>query len=144
MTIGRVLGVALVAMATLGATACKSKNTDDDQADTSAPAPEDNPEAAPSSEAAAPPAAAAPTPGAEKDVRVWAHAAPPAVRAEVQGVAPGPNHFWRAGYYGWNGHVHTWYPGRWYPRRVGYEYYGPRWVRYGARWGYHPGHWYRR
>ena len=144
-------GLVVVAMmvGSLGAMGCKSQDKVTDTGnnvgatDTAAATPEDNPEAAPvSTETAAAGAA-----GVEKDsvgFRYWTGHAPPALRAEERGVAPGANYFWRPGYYGWSGRDYAWYGGRWYPNRAGYEYGGPAWHNVGGRWGYRPGRWYRR
>jgi hypothetical protein len=143
------LVVAMMAGA-MGAMGCKSggdkvKDTGNAAAaqDESKATPEDNPDTAPATEGATVNGYA---PGVERDARFytyWAPRAPPALRVETRGVAPSPGHWWRPGYYGWNGHDHVWYGGRWYAPRAGYTYYGPRWHSVGGRWGYYPGHWHR-
>jgi len=142
-----VLVAVAMMVGSLGATGCKSQDKITDTgnnvaaADTSVATPEDNPEAAPvSTEPAG-------STGVEKDAvafRYWAGHAPPAVRIEERGVAPGAGYFYRPGYYGWSGRDYNWYGGRWYPQRVGYEYASPSWHAVGGRWGYRPGRWYRR
>jgi hypothetical protein len=146
----RMLVVAMMVGA-LGAMGCKSEDKVKDtgnnapaQDDAKVATPEDNPDSAPATEGATVNGAA---PGVERDARfytTWVHRAPPALRIEERGVAPSAGHWWRPGYYGWNGHDHVWYGGRWYAPRAGYEYYHPRWHHVGGRWGYYPGHWHRR
>jgi hypothetical protein len=143
-------GSVLVAVAMMvGAVAmgCKSRDHgNSDNGETTATTPEETPDTAPTTtEAAAAPAPG--TPAVEKDAvnfHVWSSVAPPAVRVEERGVAPHPGYLWAPGYYGWNGRAHTWYGGRWYAPRAGYEYMGPSWHSYRGRWGYRPGRWYRR
>ena len=139
---GSVLVVVAMMVGSVGAMGCKSQDGAA-TSDSAAATPEDNPEAAPVSNDLS----ASASVGVEKDA-VGIHwggvHAPPAVRIEERGVAPGPNHFWRPGYYGWNGRDYAWHGGRWYPHRAGYEYTGPAWHNIGGRWGYRPGRWYRR
>jgi hypothetical protein len=149
---GSLLLVAAMVVGSFGATGCKSQDkaekiTDNGgNAEQETPAtPEDNPDTAPVSTE---PEASHDSPaGLERDALVvsyWAPFAPPAVRVEERGVAPGPGYFWRAGYYGWGGRSYRWNAGRWYAPRPGYAYYGPSWHHWGGRWGYRPGRWYRR
>jgi hypothetical protein len=85
------------------------------------------------------------SPGVEKDwvgYRSWAYRAPPAYRYEPVG-AYRAGHFWRPGYYGWNGSDYNWNGGAYYPERVGYRYVNPSWYGVGSRWGYRRGYWVR-
>jgi hypothetical protein len=139
-------------MGAAGAMGCKSNdagvkdtghNAAASQEDSKTATPEDNPDTAPATEGATVNGVA---PGVERDARFytyWVNRAPPAVRVEERGVAPGPGHWWRPGYYGWTGGDYTWYGGRWYAPRAGYNYVYPRWHHVGGRWGYYPGHWHR-
>ena len=70
--------------------------------------------------------------------------APPAVQAEVIGVAPSPGWLWISGYWAWSGSRHTWVPGRWEAPRPGHEWVPHRWERDGRGWREHPGRWHRR
>lgn len=152
---GSVLLVAAIALGSMGAVGCKSGSDKSDKItdngnnaapqEATKPTPEDNPDTAPVLEVNESAHEAPAT--LEKDALVvsyWAYRAPPALRVETRGVAPGPGHFWRAGYYGWGGRDYAWHPGAWYAPRAGYAYYGPSWNRWGNRWGYRPGRWYRR
>ena len=144
------LVVALIGAA--GAMGCKStesgvkdtgNNAAASQEDSKTATPEDNPDTAPATEGATVNGAA---PGVERDARFytyWVSRPPPALRVEERGVAPGVGYWWRPGYYGWTGRDYTWYGGRWYAPRVGYNYIYPRWHHVGGRWGYYPGHWHR-
>jgi hypothetical protein len=145
---GSLLVVAMMVGA-LGVAGCKSnetvKDTGNDKAASQAtPAtPEDNPDTAGVSEESVEKA----NPGVEKDAAFytyWTLRAPPVLRIEERGVAPGPGYWYRPGYYGWSGTDYAWYGGRWYAPRAGYEYVYPRWHHVGNRWGYYPGRWYRR
>jgi hypothetical protein len=151
MKLNQSMLVVAMVVGALGATGCSKssetiKDTGNNAAateDTKAATPEDNPDAAPVSETSV----ASENPGTEKDARFyhyWAPRAPPALRIEERGVAPSPGHWWRPGYYGWTGTDYTWYGGRWYAPRAGYEYVYPRWHHIGNRWGYYPGRWHRR
>jgi hypothetical protein len=119
----------------------KGNNVEETQATTAA-TPEDDPSAAP---VAADATSDDKSPGVEKDWygRYWAYRAPPALRYEVVGPAR-PGYFWRAGYWGWGGRDYRWYPGAYYPERVGYRYVTPGWYAAGPRWGYRGGYWVRR
>jgi hypothetical protein len=70
--------------------------------------------------------------------------APPPVREEVIGVAPGPGYFWIGGYWGWAGGRHEWVAGRWEAPREGYRWVPHAWAREERGWRLHPGHWERR
>lgn len=73
---------------------------------------------------------------------MYVRVAPPAYRAEVMGVAPGPGYFWIGGYWEWGGAEYRWVPGSWVVR----PHPGAGWIRghwRGTRRGYYwiPGHW---
>lgn len=67
--------------------------------------------------------------------------APPPLRYEVIGVAPGPGYIWTGGYWGWAGGRYQWNHGRWVPRRAGYFWVRPHWVRARGGWRFARGHW---
>jgi hypothetical protein len=72
----------------------------------------------------------------------YAPVAPPPVRAEAVGVAPGPGCVWINGYWGFEGNRHVWIAGRWdRPRRGRNAWVAGRWERQGNRWGYRQGRW---
>jgi hypothetical protein len=56
---------------------------------------------------------------------------PPPPVVERIPVAPGPNYYWRAGWWRWNGTAYVWAPGAYVVR----PYAGARWI---------PGHWVHR
>ena len=72
--------------------------------------------------------------------------APPAVRVEVMGRPPSPQHFWIGGYWGWHGGRHVWVGGRWEHARPGWGYERAHWARepHGHGWRFAPGRWHRR
>jgi hypothetical protein len=70
-------------------------------------------------------------------------AAPPPDRVEVVPTAPGPNHFWIRGHWGWENGQHVWIPGHWEGRRGGSHWVPAQWVSNGPGWDYVPGHWER-
>ena len=85
--------------------------------------------------------------GVEQDwrpVHYYAPYGPPAARYERPGYAPSARHFWAPGYYRWTGRDYSWYGGRWYERRPGYEYSPGHWENRYGRWEYIPGYWGRR
>jgi hypothetical protein len=145
------LVVVAMVVGAVGAMGCKSqpqdkisdKGNDVAVSDSNAATPEDNPAAAP----VAPEGVDGSKPGVEQDwyggYRYWSYSAPPAVRYERVG-AYRSGYFWRPGYYGWGGRSYTWYPGTYYPERVGYRYVNPGWYSVGSRWGYRGGYWVRR
>ena len=67
---------------------------------------------------------------------VYRASAPPPIRSEFVGVAPGPDFIWIRGYHRWEGDGYVWVPGR-FERR-------PRaravWV--DGRWRHHRNGWY--
>jgi len=67
---------------------------------------------------------------------------PPALRAEVVPVAPGPGWAWRSGYWRWNGHRYVWVSGHYLRRpRVGAEWVPGHWGERGGGWVWIGGHW---
>ena len=70
--------------------------------------------------------------------------APPALVAEVQGVAPGPGFVWIGGYWNWVGGRYVWVGGHWGAGRPGYHWVAHNWVQ-GPHGGWHleRGHWER-
>jgi hypothetical protein len=79
------------------------------------------------------------------DAMVVVEPAPPPVRVEVYGVAPGPGYYWIAGYWAWGGTEYFWTPGRWVLPPRGYaRYEAGRWQRHGSRWYWREGKWKRR
>jgi WXXGXW repeat (2 copies) len=72
----------------------------------------------------------------------YAPAAPPPVRVEAFGAAPGPGYVWINGYWSYGGRGYAWVPGRWEraPHR-GAAWVAGRWERKGSRWAYRAGHW---
>lgn len=74
----------------------------------------------------------------------YATTAPPPLRAEVYGVAPGPGYVWINGYWGRGGTGYAWVPGRWErPPHRGEHWEQPRWEHHGGRYQLHEGHWRR-
>ena len=46
-------------------------------------------------------------------VGIYARTAPPPIRVEAFGLAPGPGFLWVRGYWGWRANDYYWIPGRW-------------------------------
>jgi hypothetical protein len=69
--------------------------------------------------------------------------APPPLRVEVVGVAPGPGYVWAAGHWRWEGGAYAWHRGEWMAPRPGYHLVAHEWRPVGAEWHYSPGHWVR-
>jgi len=68
--------------------------------------------------------------------------APPAVRVEVRGVAPGPGHIWVAGYYRWDSGDYVWVPGHWEARpRARARWVEGHWRHTRHGWYWVEGHW---
>lgn len=70
--------------------------------------------------------------------------APPPVRVEIRGVAPGPGFVWIDGYWTWEGGRHVWIGGRWEAPRPGYYWRPHRWHHERDGWYLEEGHWDRR
>jgi hypothetical protein len=69
--------------------------------------------------------------------------APPPPRVDIVTLAPSPQHFWIAGFWGWNGREHVWQPGHWEHHRPGYVYAPAHWVRAGSSYRFVGGYWRR-
>lgn len=67
--------------------------------------------------------------------------APPPVKKEVRMKSPGPNHFWVAGYWKWDGKKYVWIDGRWMPSRTGYVWAPGRWKKVRVGWEWVEGQW---
>lgn len=69
--------------------------------------------------------------------------APPPVRYERWGRAPGPGYVWCDGYWDWRGNRWSWMGGTWCrPPRHGSAWAGGGWRSYGNRgYRWHPGRW---
>ncbi len=66
---------------------------------------------------------------------------PPVIVESVP--APRPGFLWIAGYWGWFGQRHIWYPGHWEHDRPGFVWVRPTWVAHGHGWRFERGHWRR-
>jgi hypothetical protein len=81
--------------------------------------------------------ASAPPPGT-----VYVANAPPAMRAEVAGVAPDADSVWVGGYWNWVGPDYVWVPGVWQrPPRAHAVWVAPVWKRHERGWYRIDGHW---
>lgn len=69
--------------------------------------------------------------------------APPSVRVETEGVAPGAGYVWIGGYWGWAGGRHEWMPGFWERPHPGYYWVPHTWVHVGGGWRLREGYWHR-
>lgn len=66
---------------------------------------------------------------------------PPAVRIEVRGAAPSPDHVWIAGHWAWEGRW-VWVSGRWAVPPRGHGRWEPgRWERRRRGWVWIEGRW---
>jgi hypothetical protein len=75
-------------------------------------------------------------------VGVYARTAPPPVRVETYGPAPGPGDIWINGYWGYGTNSYVWIPGRWdRPPRGRQRWEDGRWERRGDRYRWHDGRW---
>ena len=82
------------------------------------------------------------TTGPATTAEVIAPVAPPAIRTEVQTVAPGPNYVWTPGYWRWTGNNYVWVGGTWVSRpRPAATWVASHWVQRGTTWVWVPGHW---
>ena len=70
--------------------------------------------------------------------------APPPPQVEVISVSPGPDFFWIAGFWVWEGGRHVWHPGHWEHNRPGYHWTPNTWHRDGDHWRHEEGRWERR
>ncbi len=74
--------------------------------------------------------------------RVYVRVGPPAVRVEVRGVAPSPNHVWISGHYRWDGDEYDWVLGHWEVRpRARAVWVDGHWKKGRHGWHWMPGHW---
>jgi hypothetical protein len=90
-----------------------------------------------------PSAIVATAPVAPAQVVVTTVPAMPAVPADVaQGVSPGPNYFWVAGYYDWRGDHYAWVPGNWMltPTTTS-VWVSAHWENTAGGYTWVPGHW---
>ena len=67
--------------------------------------------------------------------------APPAYKVETVPPPPGPDTFWIAGHWRWDGGTHVWVPGIWETRRAQEVWVPAHWVHHGHDWRYVGGHW---
>jgi hypothetical protein len=74
------------------------------------------------------------------DIRVG-HRAPPPLRHERRGRAPGPGYVWVPGSWDWQANDWAWVPGRWDQPREHARWMKARYQREGEAWRYEPGHW---
>jgi len=73
---------------------------------------------------------------------VYVRVGPPPVRAEIIGVAPGPEYVWVGGYWSWNSAEYVWVPGAWRVRpRVRARWIPPHWRHTRHGWYFVEGHW---
>jgi hypothetical protein len=67
---------------------------------------------------------------------------PPAPIVERIPAAPGPNYFWRAGWWRWSGNAYVWAPGAYVVRPyAGARWIAGHWVQRPRGWVWRPGHW---
>lgn len=72
----------------------------------------------------------------------YATSAPPPVRVEVRGAAPGAGFIWVDGYWGYRGGNYEWIPGNWMrPPRARAVWVPGRWETRRGRYYYRPGRW---
>ena len=76
-------------------------------------------------------------PGYWEDEAAFATVAPPPLRVERPGIAPGAGYFYAPGYWHWTAKEYAWAPGHWTVKRDGYAYTHPAYVE-------DKGHWVRR
>ena len=70
--------------------------------------------------------------------------APPELRVETAGVAPGPGYAWIGGYWGWHGGRHEWVSGYWERPHPGYVWVPHAWMHVSGGWRLREGYWRRR
>lgn len=66
---------------------------------------------------------------------------PPAYKVETVPAPPGPDNFWIAGHWRWEGGSHVWVPGRWETRRSEEVWVPAHWVHQRHDWRFIEGHW---
>jgi WXXGXW repeat (2 copies) len=70
------------------------------------------------------------------------YGAPPPLRAEVVGVAPGPGYVWTRGYWGRRGGRYVWTSGRWrQPPHEGAAWVDGHWEHRGSGYVFVGGYW---
>lgn len=75
-------------------------------------------------------------------VGIYARTAPPPIRVESRGPAPGQGYVWINGYWGYRGNDYVWTAGRWErPPRGRRRWEDGRWDRRGDRYVWHDGRW---
>jgi hypothetical protein len=75
-------------------------------------------------------------------VGFYARTAPPPIRVESYGPAPGPGYVWINGYWGYRGNNYTWVGGRWErPPRGRHRWEAGRWEHHGDRYQWREGRW---
>jgi hypothetical protein len=70
--------------------------------------------------------------------------APPPLRVETYGPAPGAGYLWIGGYWDWAGGRHEWVRGHWEAQRPGYRWVPHHWQHRHDGWHLARGHWDRR
>lgn len=80
--------------------------------------------------------------GCAAGVGYYAPSAPPPIRVEAYGAAPGPGYVWVNGYWGWRGGNYEWVRGNWVrPPHARAVWVAPRWEHDRGRYRFHEGHW---
>ena len=75
-------------------------------------------------------------------VSAYTSTAPPPIRVETYGPAPGPGYVWVNGYWGYRGNAYVWSPGRWdRPPRGRSRWEQGRWEQRGNRYHWRDGRW---
>jgi len=73
---------------------------------------------------------------------VFVKIAPPRVKVEHRGRAPGPGYVWTPGYNRWDGHAYAWAPGEWVkPPHNHARWVAPHWTHRHEGWSMTEGHW---
>ena len=74
-------------------------------------------------------------------VGVYARYAPPPIRVETYGPAPGPGYAWINGYWGWRTNNYYWNTGRWERAPRGRRWEDGRWEHRSNGYGWRDGRW---
>jgi len=75
-------------------------------------------------------------------VGIYARTAPPPIRVETYGPAPGPGYVWMNGYWSYRDNNYSWVSGRWeHPPRGQRRWEDGRWERRGDRYQWREGRW---
>src|SRR5579862_3500028 len=75
-------------------------------------------------------------------VGIYARTAPPPIRVETYGPAPGPGYVWLNGYWSYRDNNYSWVSGRWeHPPRGRRRWEDGRWERRGDRYQWREGRW---